>query len=728
MDGRDEAGAREAPRSHPSRAQQAKDALRRFGAPEAAIAASVAFGIWALLPELTLTWRANDSSIHGALVRWVAERVSGGHLPLDGWFPYLSLGAARFHHYQSLPHILTGTAGVAVGADRAFAWTLYLLLATWPISVYLGGRLLGLGRAAAGAAGALAPLIASSQKMGFQWPTYTWRGYGAWAQLWGIWLLPIVIGLAWQAVARGRHRGKAAAAFALLIPTHLVMAYLAALLLPVWALVGAPRRSRVVRAALLGGAAIVASAWFVSPLLAERAWVTRNLLADPIGYRSVGVGPMLRAFSTGQTLDGARVPVLTALAIGGLVVALGRVRRSEVDRALIASLAVGAVLYAGRTSFPSLGALPGMEDVFMPRFIVAVQLPALYLAGVALVGVLRWAMAEAEGRLRLASGTLATLAVVGALSPAIAQRVDYAMVERRLVAQQELTERADRPQLRELLAIAAARGPGRVYQSMNPREVDPFRLGSTPFYMAFLSEDADAIGFTRPTWSILSDIESGFDERDARQYPIFGIRYVIRPPGVPPAVPATQLASRRCCVLWQVGDSGYLRLAQSTRAVTADRFTLLERAREWFGSEDFDRGEVWTIGYAGAEAPGPVPGSDPTRDPASLGRISRQEVRLEDGFVLAEVEVSEPSLLVLSATFDPGWTATVDGVPRATQMVSPGVLAVRVEPGDSVVQLEWRSFPYYGPLLLGWLAPLGLWWWDRRRRTTRKASVDEDAP
>ncbi len=38
-----------------------------------------------------------------------------------------------------------------IGPEAAFRWTLYLLLSLWPVSVYLGARLLGAGRGAAGA-------------------------------------------------------------------------------------------------------------------------------------------------------------------------------------------------------------------------------------------------------------------------------------------------------------------------------------------------------------------------------------------------------------------------------------------------------------------------------------------------------------------------------------------------------------------------------------------------
>jgi hypothetical protein len=73
------------------------------------------------------------------MVRFATAQLRAGHVPLDSWFPFLGLGSPQFLHYQSLPAML---AGLAVGPGAAFGWSLYLLLALWPISVYRGARLL----------------------------------------------------------------------------------------------------------------------------------------------------------------------------------------------------------------------------------------------------------------------------------------------------------------------------------------------------------------------------------------------------------------------------------------------------------------------------------------------------------------------------------------------------------------------------------------------------------
>ena len=95
------------------------------------------------------------------MVAWANDRIEDGHLPLDGWYPDLSLGSSRFHHYQSLPHILTGYLAVPLGPERAVSLTLYLLLATWPIAVYAGGRLMTWGRWPCAMAAAMSGLLVS---------------------------------------------------------------------------------------------------------------------------------------------------------------------------------------------------------------------------------------------------------------------------------------------------------------------------------------------------------------------------------------------------------------------------------------------------------------------------------------------------------------------------------------------------------------------------------------
>ncbi|MGA8717537.1 MAG: hypothetical protein WB557_05995, partial [Solirubrobacteraceae bacterium] len=127
-------------------------------------------------------------------MRFATAQLRAGYLPLGSWFPFLSLGSPQFLHYQGLPAMLAGLAGLLIGPDVAFRWTLYLLLSLWPVSVYVCARLFGARRSAAAAAAAMSPFLVSATGIGYEQNAYVWVGYGVWTQLWASFTLPLAWG------------------------------------------------------------------------------------------------------------------------------------------------------------------------------------------------------------------------------------------------------------------------------------------------------------------------------------------------------------------------------------------------------------------------------------------------------------------------------------------------------------------------------------------------------
>lgn len=58
-----------------------------------------------------------------------------------------------------------------------------------------------------------------------------------------------------------------------------------------------------------------------------------------------------------------------------------------------------------------------------------------------------------------------------------------------------------------------------------------------------------------------------------------------------------------------------------------------------------------------------------------------------------------PGVVVLSASYDPGWTATVNGRPRPTRMVAPALTAVDVPAGTDHVVFRFDGYGDYPELL-----------------------------
>jgi uncharacterized membrane protein YfhO len=72
---------------------------------------------------------------------------------------------------------------------------------------------------------------------------------------------------------------------------------------------------------------------------------------------------------------------------------------------------------------------------------------------------------------------------------------------------------------------------------------------------------------------------------------------------------------------------------------------------------------------------------------------------LNQGEVAITARLRQPGVAVLSASFDPGWTATVDGHARPTEMVAPALVATAIPAGTHTIEFRYLGFRGY-PLLL----------------------------
>jgi Gpi18-like mannosyltransferase len=683
--------------------------------PLALAALACVFGLVFLRYETSFAPNVNDGAFHLQMVEWAGGQIREGRVPLDGWFPYLTLGSAHFHHYQSLPHTLTAYAAQITGATdkTAYVWFLFLLLALWPVSVYLGARLLGWGRWTAAAAAAVSPLVVSASGYGFEHGSYTWRGYGVYSQLWGMWMLPLVWGLTWRAVAHGKRYAAAAAALALTIAFHFITGYLALLTIPVWVIVLADTgfARRVGRAALVAVGGLLVAAWVLVPLLADAKYATQSqYYQGSIFNDSYGARKVLRWLFTGGLFDDKRFPVLTILVFAGIVICGLRARRDVRARALLGAFVFSLLLFFGRATWGSLiDVLPGMGDVQIHRFVMGVHLAGILLAGVALGWLLQNAYTLA-GRLAprysVAVAAVVPLALgVGLLTPAWKERMGYDRHGGVLIRAEQADERAVGGDIRTLTDLVKAAGDGRVYAGLRANWGKDFKVGYLPVYTWLANENVDSIGFTFRTLASLSnDVEASFDETNPAQYEMYNVRYLILPPGRSPPVPAKLVAERGEYRLFEVKTSGYFQVVDRAAPIVADRTNLNQATDQFRNSDLAAKGIYASVDFAGGGAPPPTEGG---KGPA--GRVLEQSEVLQDGDFTATVQANRRAVVLLKATYDPRWGVTVDGAAAHATMMAPSLVGVEVPPGRHEIHFRYEPYGWY-PLLfaIGGLALLGL--------------------
>jgi hypothetical protein len=672
--------------------------------PWSIVAAAVGWNL-ASLRALTLgVAYPDDSSLHEQMVRFATARLRAGHLPLTSWFPFLGEGSPQFLHYQSLPAIVTGLAGLAVGPDAAFRWSLYLLLSLWPISVYLSARAFGAGRPAAAASAAMAPFLVSATGVGYEQQAYVWTGFGVWTQLWASWTLPLAWGWSWRAIRDGRGYLGAILLTALTVALHFETGYLALSVLLVWPLVaGRPLVTRLRRAAVLLGGSLLAAAWVIVPLVEQRQWAAVNEPLQGSGLvNGYGARSVLHWLLSGQLLDDGRLPVVTVCAALGLGLAWLAWSSAPDGRALLAALAVCLLFAFGRTTFGSLvDVIPGSADLFFRRFMMGVQLAALLLAGRGAAWLAARCVRLLEARVPRWPPSLSLAAVLVAaaavLTPAWLQLGAYDRYDGAAIAAQRRADNTEGADLDRLVAVIERDGGGRTYAGMPSNWGQDFTVGAVPVFKYLESRDVDEVGYTLRTASLMTDPEYFFDDRDPSDYRLFGIRYLILPARGQPPVRARLAMRAGPYWLWTIDGGGYVQAGQIVGEIPANRANVGARSVPLLRSGLAADGAYLGVGYgSGGGGDDRLP-TVPSQSPA--GEVSAERADLDDGEASATVRIPRPGVVVLSASYDPGWTATVNGLRRPTRMVAPALVAVDVPAGTDHVTFRFDGYGDYPALL-----------------------------
>ena len=690
-----------------------------------------------LRAQLTSVPYLNDSAVHEEMVRVALQDIRSGRFPPGSWFAYLNLGSPQFLHYQSLAAMLTALLAWGIGAGRAFTFSCWILVCCWPICVYAAARIFGLGRGTAMAAAVLSPFVSSATGVGYEQISYLWSGYGLWSQLFAMWTLPLAWACSWRAVEERRFVVPAAVLVAATMAFHFETGYLAVLAVAVFVLVRPSELTRRTGRGLLvvAGAAGMA-AWVIVPLVAQGKWAAINqyLQSGPEGIdaNSYGARRILSWLVDGDLFDWHHLVLITPLLAVGLVVCVRSWRRTAGDspsgagvaRALTLLLLACLVLFFGR---PTLGALldvlPGAKNLFLRRLLVGVQLAGLLLAGVGAAQLASWIVAGLRrAAKRFAIGEVAAVVhlMVGALAlsalvPAWSFVITTADRNASVIARQSSAAHAA-SQLDALVAVITSRGGGRTFAG-DPSDWGPsFTVGEVPVYKFLASRDVDQVGFTLRTASLMSGPENEFDDSNPADYQLFGIRWLLLPSRMTPAVPADLVEIGGAYALWEIPSNGYVQVVDTRGSVAATSGDLGSFSGVLLSGLSSTHPIYPTVAYEGAiAAPGTLAaGVQPSSAP---GTVLDEHADLAHGIVVTKVSLERPAVVLLSASYDPGWKALVDGRPVATEMVAPAVVGVRAGPGVHTVRFVYRGFPDNPPLLvLGAVTLMFLFGIEWRRR------------
>jgi hypothetical protein len=367
----------------------------------------------------------------------------------------------------------------------------------------------------------------------------------------------------------------------------------------------------------------------------------------------------------------------------------------------------------GRTTFGALyDIVPGSSDIFMRRFQMGVQFSGILLAGLGIAFVGRHLLDAVvrrlpQGRRRWLSGTsgrgllagLCVVALVVVLAPAWTELDAYDAHNATNISLQAEADTVQEAQIDRLLAYVTAHPRGRVYAGLPTNWGQDFLVGAVPVFKYLESKDIDEVGYTLRTASLMTDPEYYFDETNPGDYPLFGIGYIMTPEGMAPPVKADKVGCSGTYCLWALPHAGYIHVYDTTGVLTATRADVGSQSVPLLESPLIDDERDLTVAFNGQPAATPT-GDDTARLRGPPGHVVTEQSDLENGQASAVVKTNRRATVVLSASYDPGWKATVDGHPTPTVMVAPALVGVVVGPGVHTVAFSYGGYGSYDALFV----------------------------
>jgi hypothetical protein len=332
---------------------------------------------------------------------------------------------------------------------------------------------------------------------------------------------------------------------------------------------------------------------------------------------------------------------------------------------------------------------------------MGVQLAALLLAGRGVAWLAAGCVRLLETwlprwRPALSPGVV-LVAAVAVLAPAWLQLGAYDRQDGAAIAAQRRADSAEGADLDRLVAVIKRDGGGRTYAGMPSNWGQNFTVGTVTVFQYLESLDVDEVGYTLRTASLMTDPEYYFDDRDTSGYRVFGIRYLILPARSQPPVPARLTMRSGPYWLWTIDGDGYIQVGQIVGEISANRTNVGTRSvpllHSGLAADDVYLGVNYGSGGGGD---GPLP---TVRSRPSAGTVSAESTDLDDGEASATVRMRRAGVAVLSASYDPGWTATVNGRQQPIRMVAPALVAVDVPAGTDHVVFRFHGYGDYPALL-----------------------------
>ncbi|MBU4369661.1 hypothetical protein KKG58_02750 [Patescibacteria group bacterium] len=689
----------------------------------------------------------NDNTFHIGLAKSVENQIFESNL-LDYWIPYWSGGSPVFHEYQFLPSLITALIyrifNGGLSMQLIMHLLIYLLLVFFPLVIYYSLRKIGFNRYLSAFSALFSLGISVNGSYGWEYGSYIFKGWGMYSQLFGMFFMPLFIARVAVSLKTGKYYGLALIFFMLTLFSHILFGYIGCIICLFLILRETKKSSlfkSIRRLVLMFFIIAVVTSYFWLPLIVDSGFHYRSVYEPIEKFDSYGHQEIITKFISGEFLDFGRFPIMTILCIAGLLFSLYKSldkKHGGCYRLIFYGFIFWFFLYFGRPTWGKfIDLLPMGNVIHLSRLINGLHFFVILCIGAGMEFI--WQRIRIINKLSLKQKFICMLLFVLLISfPVFKERGSYLLNSGDLAKSIGLRFNKEWPDFEKVLDKIKTLPQGRVYCGRMANWGRDYKIGESQCVLLLGAHQIENIGYIMFSWAPINDFQNNFREYELSNYELYNVRYVISDESKewPDFVKPIFQSGRH--ILYEIKTSGYFDLVNSDILLQADKnnswnFNMLWKTSNLLEIKHFmsvkpksfeqkyDNQIIaknkYSYTYKTLEInennEHHIFDDDPLFDKFSflqkenLGQINNESKNKE--VYQAEFTALKDSFLLFKVNYHPNWHILIDGEEKEKIMLSPGMIGVKIEPGEHTVKAFYQPRKIKSVLFfMGLIAFIGL--------------------
>ncbi len=701
--------------------------------PEILLLIIIIFNMCCLFPEvMCITPTMNDNVYHYGLLLRMNDAMEAGENFWDCWVPYWTMGYPVFHYYQPLPYLIViiiyNLLGKAFDLFTVFRVFEYLLVTTFPLTVYLGMKKIEFSGLEATFCAVSASLISTNRLYGWEWESHVWLGYGMYAQLISLYIFPLTLGVIYETLEKNRGYIKAVFLLSLNFLLHFFFGYLI-ILFSFFLIFIFPEKKIILKKLkkffITGFFTFLVLMHILIPFYLHKNYHAHSVFDSLWKTDSYGIEWIIKKFLNGDLLDADRFCVLTILAVAGLLISISR--NYNHYRVVWTIFFFALILYSGRTTWGWITdiILPMGGSLHLHRFINAFDLGVVMCSGVALA----YLWEKLNYRRSRKSLITALILTVLLLSPAFYDRLSFSMAQAKYLKKASAELAGEYPDFSVVFAEIKNKDKVRVYPGRKGDWGHDFRVGKVPCYSFLAVNKLNCLSNLPFSWSLNADFQCFFNRSRFSHCRLYNTGYILSTKKEKFPDFAVKIKEKGDYLLYKVNDVSYFDLVDVPVLLKGDNKNFWNVNLLWLKSSFVDKKQHMAIDFEDKLSSEDFQRTFLMKDRVTFledgteknvfasDLFSRPYPEKKDGgeilsvstngfYYETEVFVKRPCYLLFKMTFHPNWIVTVDGKESDKIHLSPSFTGVQLEEGKHTVKFRYNPGNLKNILLIAGLISL----------------------